>query len=537
MTDGISCTPAAPPGPRQLVSEEYLRPFAPDENQRMPRESDGAAPLRRTDEPACTSKDEIRSGKRRDDFENILNQEISRQSQEKQESQTKESKEKKTSEKALAAGQSTQDSQRASVAVRNSVVSAALYPVPAAAQKSPKTAPMAPDRTVLTHKSVQAIPGTVTPQAHDKNSKPASLLTKTPAKANSQPVDVSKDKGLDGDPIRSKKESQAAGKEVQAQAVQRSIRETPDPEQDKPVGNAVPQTGHTSTENNESRIVNLSELSKTVRIAKGKSGPALNPVQKSPVQSTPPSSAEIAKQDISLTEDSEMSRLAKSKRTLKNTSAFHKSLSELNAQVEKSASQHQPVAEASAETIVRIPRPDTTDSLRVEAATGTEKPTAVQSRLFSEARPHEQILDRIQADFRGPEKEIRLTLNPADLGRVRIHFEQTDQMITGRLEVEKSATRQEIQRHLSEIVAGLQNSGIQVRRIDVTQDHSSPNQDHRPSSQEQFEDFRQYPYEEESHHGGQPFPSHESWQEPAGTGNPALENMGSLPDDRVNIYI
>ncbi len=80
-----------------------------------------------------------------------------------------------------------------------------------------------------------------------------------------------------------------------------------------------------------------------------------------------------------------------------------------------------------------------------------------------------QILESIHSSLiqKGQSQQITVRLNPPELGRVFIKFQEQDNQITGLLEVSKTQTRTEIEQALPQIVRSLQESGIQIKRLDV----------------------------------------------------------------------
>jgi flagellar hook-length control protein FliK len=82
---------------------------------------------------------------------------------------------------------------------------------------------------------------------------------------------------------------------------------------------------------------------------------------------------------------------------------------------------------------------------------------------------NKQIFESIQNSLSQQKQDQHITvhLNPPELGKVLIKFREQDEQITGLLEVEKSQTRVEIQQSLPEIIRSLQDSGIQIKRLDV----------------------------------------------------------------------
>ncbi len=80
-----------------------------------------------------------------------------------------------------------------------------------------------------------------------------------------------------------------------------------------------------------------------------------------------------------------------------------------------------------------------------------------------------QILDSIHSSLpqKGQDQQITIRLNPPELGKVFIKFQEQNDQITGLLEVSKAQTRIEIQQALPQIIRTLQDSGIQIKRLEV----------------------------------------------------------------------
>jgi len=80
-----------------------------------------------------------------------------------------------------------------------------------------------------------------------------------------------------------------------------------------------------------------------------------------------------------------------------------------------------------------------------------------------------QILESVRSSFsqEGQNQQITIQLNPPELGKVLIKFQEQDNQITGLLEVSKTQTRIEIEQAIPQIIRGLQDSGIQIKRLDV----------------------------------------------------------------------
>jgi len=80
-----------------------------------------------------------------------------------------------------------------------------------------------------------------------------------------------------------------------------------------------------------------------------------------------------------------------------------------------------------------------------------------------------QILESIHKSFsqQGENRQITVRLNPPELGKVLIKFQERDAQLTGLLEVSKTQTRLEIEQALPQIIRNLTNSGIQIKRLEV----------------------------------------------------------------------
>jgi len=80
-----------------------------------------------------------------------------------------------------------------------------------------------------------------------------------------------------------------------------------------------------------------------------------------------------------------------------------------------------------------------------------------------------QILESIHSSLsqQGQDQQITIRLNPPELGKVFIKFQEQDSQIIGLLEVSKTQTRIEIQQALPQIIKNLQDSGIHIKRLEV----------------------------------------------------------------------
>lgn len=96
----------------------------------------------------------------------------------------------------------------------------------------------------------------------------------------------------------------------------------------------------------------------------------------------------------------------------------------------------------------------------------------------------DQILGSIQSSLSNGEREINIRLNPPGLGKVVIKFQEQNAQITGLLEVTETQTRYELEQALPQLIRDLQDSGIEIKRLEVvlaeqtgqqsSADHSTP---------------------------------------------------------------
>ncbi len=106
------------------------------------------------------------------------------------------------------------------------------------------------------------------------------------------------------------------------------------------------------------------------------------------------------------------------------------------------------------------PFPDTVTTDNIQSQTPTSD--------FS-ASITEQILESIHSTSsqQAGSQEITIRLNPPELGKVFIKFEEQENQITGLLEVSKAQTRYEVEQALPHIIQNLADCGIQVKRLEV----------------------------------------------------------------------
>lgn len=137
------------------------------------------------------------------------------------------------------------------------------------------------------------------------------------------------------------------------------------------------------------------------------------------------------------------------------------------------------------------------------AVTANTSTTAANAATNAGATVHEQVASVAAAAFSKVGQKIAVNLNPPELGRISIKFEKNGDEVVGRVEVEKSQTKSQIDLNLSQIVQNLQDSGVQLKRLEVVlqeqplgnqqefADHARPdrNGNHQFSSEKNYSDI------------------------------------------------
>ncbi|QDU86559.1 Flagellar hook-length control protein FliK [Planctomycetes bacterium Pla163] len=122
--------------------------------------------------------------------------------------------------------------------------------------------------------------------------------------------------------------------------------------------------------------------------------------------------------------------------------------------------------------------PNGTDALRADAAARTAPvPTdaAATARLAQLNDRAAQALDQIRVAIHPGMRRISIALTPIDLGRVDVRIALEGDGLVAHLRVEAPETYQALERHLPELRASLERAGLDVTRLDVSQDAPDPN--------------------------------------------------------------
>ena len=149
-----------------------------------------------------------------------------------------------------------------------------------------------------------------------------------------------------------------------------------------------------------------------------------------------------------------------------------------------------------------------------------------------------QISESIQNSLQAgaAKQQIRIQLNPPELGKVCIKFQEQQNSLTGVLEVEKAQTRNEIEHALPQIIRNLGELGIQLKRLDVTltddtqqfiKDQSLQNDSFHPN------DF----VGDDGHNRGDSSGDNEPLTSDTGYGGGSPEIKMQLADDSIDMFV
>ncbi len=94
-----------------------------------------------------------------------------------------------------------------------------------------------------------------------------------------------------------------------------------------------------------------------------------------------------------------------------------------------------------------------------------------------------QIQESITSTLHQGRSRITVRLNPPELGKINISFQQNGQEITGLVEAARPETKYQIDRAVYEIMQNLEEAGIQLAKIEVTE--SQRNQTNQQDSRQQ----------------------------------------------------
>jgi len=144
-----------------------------------------------------------------------------------------------------------------------------------------------------------------------------------------------------------------------------------------------------------------------------------------------------------------------------------------------------------------------------------------------------QIQGHIQNSLRQGEGEITIRLNPPELGKVFVRFQERDGQITGLLEVSKAQTRYEIEHALPQIVRNLADCGIDIKRLEVVLTDQSEQQAYKDQSL-QDGSFQPHGFSEGNRQGDTPS---NGWLKSDSSYQDVSEPQVQFTDDSLNMLV
>lgn len=153
-----------------------------------------------------------------------------------------------------------------------------------------------------------------------------------------------------------------------------------------------------------------------------------------------------------------------------------------------------------------------------------------------------QILESVQRSIshENTSQQITVRLNPPELGKVLIKFQQHDTELTGLMEVNKTQTRLEIEQALPQIIRNLTECGVQIKRLEVMlSNEQQPGQGtHGNQSMQDGGTQQQYSANPGQSENDSSLSEINEWP----TGNNSYENLSELQgtlfiDSSINILI
>jgi flagellar hook-length control protein FliK len=144
-----------------------------------------------------------------------------------------------------------------------------------------------------------------------------------------------------------------------------------------------------------------------------------------------------------------------------------------------------------------------------------------------------QLFESIRTSLQQGQQQITVRLNPPELGRVLIKFSEQDDQIIGMLRVDRMDTKQQLDLALPEIVKALQDSGVQLRKLEVVLDNQP--QQHLNKDQSPLSSFtQQHPFSENGHPSTQP-PT--AWDSETDTALQSSESQFAFTESSINVLV
>jgi len=108
--------------------------------------------------------------------------------------------------------------------------------------------------------------------------------------------------------------------------------------------------------------------------------------------------------------------------------------------------------------------------------------TGAAADTDSAANLRGQIEGAIRTSYHANKGQIVIRLNPPELGKIAVKFQEQSDNVTGIIHVDKFETKRQIQQALPELIQNLQNSGVRIKSIDVVVTNQQQQDSHGQSA-------------------------------------------------------
>ena len=149
-----------------------------------------------------------------------------------------------------------------------------------------------------------------------------------------------------------------------------------------------------------------------------------------------------------------------------------------------------------------------------------------------------QVVNEIRSSSLTDRQQISIALDPPELGRINIRFQQKNGEIIGLLEADNVKTRQEISDEMPLIIRSLNEGGIAVKKVEVVLTQQDQQDSMRGNSSNEFDNTgRENPKgdEKNSPNHGENFNRNSSGQYIASKATKAYES--SVSDEAIDLYV
>lgn len=100
-----------------------------------------------------------------------------------------------------------------------------------------------------------------------------------------------------------------------------------------------------------------------------------------------------------------------------------------------------------------------------------------QSNFEQFSSVSEQITESVRTNLSADNNKITVNLNPPELGKLIITFNNENGILSGKIQAERTATGADIERNMPQIIKNLQDAGVNISKVEITVPDGNPNRD------------------------------------------------------------